>query len=259
MGRLLQENAMKHLHTDKPRPAPWAEYKTRTTHTFLLPFLALEWIWEWLAFCLSNWKFLEVLDYLETLSVLIAVIFYFSERGDRIRQRHYQAWQVINTSQGKGGSGGRIEALEELNRDHVELVGVDASGAFLQGLTLDRAHLRRANLSGADVRNGSFQSASLIDADLHSGNFRDGRFSQCALQGANLNETDLTGADLTAADLDGASLADADLTNAELRNVQWQHLASVKNANIFGVKDAPAGFVDWAMKHGAQSVQSPVQ
>ncbi len=39
----------------------------------------------------------------------MAVIFYFSESGDRLKQKHYQAWQVINTAQGKGGSGGRIE------------------------------------------------------------------------------------------------------------------------------------------------------
>src|ERR1700741_4710735 len=76
-------------------------------------------------------------------------IFYFSESGNRIKQKHYQAWQVINTAQGKGGSGGRIEALEELNADGVPLVGVDVSSAFLQGLTLERANLLRADFSSA--------------------------------------------------------------------------------------------------------------
>ena len=47
-----------------------------------------------------------------------AVIFYFTESGDRRKQKHYHAWQVINTAQGKNGSGGRIEALQELNEDH---------------------------------------------------------------------------------------------------------------------------------------------
>ena len=82
---------------------------------------------------LSRWSFLEVLEYLGSFSILIAVIFYFSESGDRLKQKHYQAWQVINTAQGKGGSGGRIEALQELDEDGVPLVGVDVSGAFLQG------------------------------------------------------------------------------------------------------------------------------
>jgi hypothetical protein len=83
-----------------------------------------------LAYLLSNWKFLEVLEYIGSLSVLVAVLFYFSGSGDRTKQKHYQAWQVINTAQGKGGSGGRVAALQELNADGVPLVGVDLSGAF---------------------------------------------------------------------------------------------------------------------------------
>ena len=104
-------------------PAPVAF--TLTPPSWLIPFIAFEWVWDWVAFFLSRWSFLEVLEYLGRFSVLVAVIFYFSESGDRIKQRHYQAWQVINTAQGKGGSGGRIEALQELNADGVPLVGVD--------------------------------------------------------------------------------------------------------------------------------------
>ena len=244
------------VHVRREKPAVWAEYRFRTKHAWIVPFIALEWIWEWIAFALSNWTFLEVLDYLETFSVLIAVIFYFSESGDRVKQRHYQAWQVVNTSQGKGGSGGRIEALQELNADRVALVGVDVSGAFLQGIRLDKARLVRANFSAADVRQGRLPAADLTSADLHSANFRGGSLSQAILLGANLDNSDLTGADLTGADLAGASLADADLTHADLRGVCWEHIASVKNTNIFGVKNAPQGFVEWALKHGAQNAES---
>jgi len=245
------------IHIRKERPAPWPDYRLRTTHAWARPFVAIEWIWEWLAYALSNWTFLEVLDYLETFSVLIAVIFYFSESGDRVKQRHYQAWQVVNTSQGKGGSGGRIEALQELNADHVPLVGVDVSGAFLQGIRLDKAKLLRANFSAADVREGRLSSADLTDATLHSGNFRGGSFSQATLEGADLVQSDLTGADLSGAALSGADLTDADLTDATLRGIRWEHIASVKNTNIFGVKAAPDGFVDWALKHGAQQNPKP--
>lgn len=239
------------IHIRKEKPALWAEYR-HTKHRWILPFVALEWIWAWIAYALSNWTFLEVLDYLETFSVLIAVIFYFSESGDRVKQRHYQAWQVVNTSQGKGGSGGRIEALQELNQDRVALVGVDVSGAFLQGIQLDRGRLLRANFSAADVREGTFRAADFTSAELRSANFRGSDLSLVSFQGATLDETDLTGADLTGADLADASLLDADLSNADLRDVHWEHIAKIKNANIFGVKNAPEGFVDWAMKHGAQ-------
>lgn len=241
------------IHVRKERPAIWAERKQQTKHIWFLPFVAVECMWEWIAYVLSRWSFLEVLDYLETFSVLIAVIFYFSESGDRVKQRHYQAWQVVNTAQGKGGSGGRIEALQELNADRVPLVGVDVSGAFLQGVRLEKARLLRSNFSAADVRDGRFESADFSYANLRSTNFRGSQLAAASFDSANLDESDLTGSDLSRADLTDASLEEADLTNADLRDVRWEHIASVKNANISGVKNAPRGFVDWAMKHGAQN------
>jgi uncharacterized protein YjbI with pentapeptide repeats len=72
-----------------------------------------------------------------------------------------------------------------------------------------------------------------------------------------MDESDLAGADFTGADLAGASFVDADLSDAVLRDIRWEHIANLKNANIFGVKSAPSGFVDWALKHGAQSLASP--
>ena len=239
------------IHIRKERPAAWAERKQQTKHAWVLPFVALEWVWEWIAYALSNWTFLEVLDYLETFSVLIAVIFYFSESGDRVKQRHYQAWQVVNTSQGKGGSGGRIEALQELNEDHVPLVGVDVSGAFLQGVRLEKARLLRANFSAADARDGRFSAADFSNANLHSANLRRSNLEQASFQSADLGDADLTGADLAGADLTEVSLADADLTNADLRGMRWEHITNIKSANIFGVKNPPQGFVEWAVKHGA--------
>ena len=93
------------------RPEPWSRHRERAKHRWLVPFIAIEWVWAWLAYWLSGWAFLEVLEYFGTLSVLLAVVSYFSESKDRIKQKHYQAWQVINSAQGKGGSGGRIDAL----------------------------------------------------------------------------------------------------------------------------------------------------
>src|SRR6202022_4416979 len=125
----------------RERPDSWQLKRQQIKHSWTLPFSAAEWVFEWVAFALSRWIFLDVLEYLEGFSVLIAVIFYFSESGDRLKQKHYQAWQVINTAQGKGGNGGRVDALEELNSDGVSLVGVDVSGAFLQDVHLGRARL----------------------------------------------------------------------------------------------------------------------
>src|SRR6201992_1928312 len=144
-------------NTDREVPGPWRTRRSSVRRSWHRPFYAVNWAFDWLAYLLSRWSFLEVLEYLGSFSVLVAVIFYFSESGNRTKQRHYQAWQVINTAQGKGGSGGRIDALQELNEDKVPLVGVDVSSAFLQGIRLHHANLLRANFSAADLRNSDLR------------------------------------------------------------------------------------------------------
>src|SRR5260370_10779443 len=195
-------------------------------------FHALEWVWHWIAYFLERWVLLEVLESLGTFSVLIAVIFYFSESGDRKKQKHYQAWQVINTAQGKGGSGGRIEALEELNRDRVPLVGINAAGAFLQGVRLRKGRLLRCNLEACDLRNSDFASSDRQFADLKSSNFRGPNLSDADLRSADLQDTDLNGANLRNANLSGASLQGADLRNADLGGARWQSIESIEKANV---------------------------
>jgi Pentapeptide repeats (8 copies) len=237
------------------RPPDWNTLVSGLKHRWLLPFRAFEWIWEWTAYALSRWSFLEVLEYLGRLSILIGVIFYFRESGSRIKQRHYQAWQVINTAQGKGGSGGRIEALQELNADKVPLVGVDASSAFLQGIRLEHANLLRADLSAADLRGSSFRYSEFAYAHLHDANFRESDLEHTVFSNADLANVDLVGSNLTDAKLDGADLTSADLRSANLKDIQWKQISAIKEANIAGVQNAPDGFVQWALKNGA--VEAP--
>ncbi len=243
------------VHHPRERPSPWKVRKQSAARwKWAIPFVAIEWIWEWAAFLLSNWSFLEVLDYLGTFSILVAVIFYFSESGDRIKQRHYQAWQVINTAQGKGGSGGRIEALQELNADKVPLVGVDVSSAFLQGLDLHGANLMRSDFSSADLRNSNLKSVDLTLSNLDSANFRNAHLDQAKFIEADLRSADLTGSSLVGADLSGAVVDDSDLSGADLKDIAWQRIKSVKGANIAAVKNAPAGFIEWALSNGAVDI-----
>ena len=238
------------------RPSEWREIRGGVKHRWMLPFRRAEWIFEWIAFGLSRWSFLEVLEYLGSLSVLIGVIFYFSESGDRVKQRHYQAWQVINTAQGKGGSGGRIEALQELNADKVALVGVDVSSAFLQGIHLERANLLRADMSAADLRGSNLQFADLTFADLHSANFRGSDLENTNFTNAKMTSSDLVGSNLAGSRLDNTDLTAADLRNVDLQRVAWQHIASVRAASIAGIRNAPDGFRDWAIKNGAIEMQN---
>jgi len=239
------------------RPESWTVLKSGLKHQWLVPFRAFEWLWEWIAYGLSRWSFLEVLEYLGSFSVLVGVIFYFSESGDRVKQRHYQAWQVINTAQGKGGSGGRIEALQELNEDKVPLVGVDVSSAFLQGVHLGHANLLRADMNAADLRGSDFSSANLTFADLHDANFRGARLEKAFLANASLKDADMVGSDLAGADLTQADLSGADLRSANLSQVNWKQIRSIQSANVAGVKGAPEGFIQWALANGAvQNTQS---
>jgi Pentapeptide repeats (8 copies) len=244
------------IYTERKRPHPLSHYHREAGHPILVPLQWVEWACRWLVYWLSGWAFLEVLEYVGTLSVFFAVISYFAESGDRIKQKHYQAWQVINTAQGKGGAGGRIDALEQLNEDGVSLVGVDVSDAFLHGVDLKGGDLGRSNFSSADVRGGGFESARLEFANLASANIRNGNFRRADLRNATLQDADLQGANLAEADLEGADLSKADLRYTDLRNIRWPKIANLKLANLFGVKNAPADFVAWAQQKGAVSIES---
>lgn len=150
---------------------------------------------------------------------------------------NYQAWQVINSAQGEGGSGGRIEALADLLRNGVSLAGIKLDDAWLEGVelpgatltngSLHRAFLARANLAGANLEKADLRGADLVAADL---------------RGATLKGANLTDARLSAATLDGADLTDV---------VGWRQVRSLSHASIEGVRSAPAGFIQFAREQGA--------
>lgn len=239
---------MPRLIPERPKSVP--AYFT-SQPTWLWPLLAVEWPFAWLAYALSRWSFLQVLSYLGRFSVLIAVIFYFSEAGNRLKQKHYQAWQVVNTAQGMGGSGGRIEALSELNADGVPLTGVNATGAFLQGIQLPKARLLRANLDAADLRDSNLAGADLSWASLAGANLRQANVATVNFDSADLTDADLCRSRIAGANLSNAVLDRADLGSADLSGIQWRAIRSVKQTNLAGVHNAPAGFREWALKNGA--------
>jgi hypothetical protein len=264
---------MAYVFKDREPPQEWSRFKARTGGGWLTPFHALSWLADWAAYFLAKWPMVELLEYLGSFSILFAVIFYFAGASDRVKQKHYQAWQVINTAQGKGGNGGRIDALQELNEDHVSLIGVNVADAYLEGLELPKARLRRSNFSGCDLRHANFQHADLEDANFYYANFREADLRGCHLAGCDLGEADFTDANLAGADLAdtvmtnvsfvGANLANASLTNADLRGADlenishWESIRSIARANIFDVHHAPAGFVVWARQKGAIEKSGP--
>jgi hypothetical protein len=243
------------IYKERPRPPQWKDFRPTPLHPYLLPFSYTNWAGEWMAYILGKWSIFEVLDYVGSFSILIAVIFYFAGAGDRLKQKHYQAWQVINTAQGKGGNGGRMDALQELNDDGVSLVGVDVSGSYLRGVTLIHADLRRGGFDGADLRDAVLRQSVLASSSLRAANLRKCDCSQADLTDADLADADLNGAALSGADVQNANLDRADLRNADLSGLRnWQAIASIDLADIHGVGNPPDGFIAWATSHGAVDV-----
>jgi hypothetical protein len=248
---------MAYVFKERHRPPEWTEFKARAPHRCVVPFYFLSWATDWAAYMLAKWPLVELLEYLGSFSILFAAIFYFAGASDRLKQKHYQAWQVINTAQGKGGNGGRIDALQELNHDGMALIGVNAAGAYLEGLRLEKAEARRANFSSADLRSAHFKQADLQDADLRWANFRGADLSECNLAGSQLDDADLVGASLARADLAQVSLERADLRGTDLDHVKnWQAIKAIRQANILGIRNAPEAFVTWARKMGAIETNS---
>jgi hypothetical protein len=154
---------------------------------------------------------------------------------------NYQAWQVINSAQGKGGSGGRVEALGDLLRNGVSLAGINLDQAWLERVelpssTLIRSSLRQATLTGANLAGANLEGADLRGADLI---------------GANLSNAYLRGANLTNARLSASNLQGADL----MEIIGWREVSSISHADIEGVRNPPTGFIVYALERGAVNSQ----
>jgi uncharacterized protein YjbI with pentapeptide repeats len=197
-----------------------------------------EWHCERLVYVLHHWAFLDLLESAGRFAVLVAIVSYVASAGDRLKETHYQAWQVINTAEGKGGNGGRIDALQELHRDGVSLAGVNLAQAVLPGLDLSCteklfgrkccANLVNANLSGAKLPDANLRGAALYQANLSGAFPIHANLSGVDLTLANLRGAALLGTNLTGANLWGANLCDATLWAANLRG------ANLRGADLRG-------------------------
>lgn len=209
--------------SDMDRPDSWSRRRASFKNRMLLPFYAIEWICEWLAFYLARWAFLSILEYLGRFAVLIAVASYIFGANDRRVQRDNGAWQTINMAYHKSGNAGRDVALETLYHDKADLAGIDLSdswmigldleGADLHGGTFDESNLTRANLDSASLAGASLRKAFLNEIHLEHANL-----TEALMRDVHLTAADLRGADLSAAHLEGSVLTDANLEGAKLYN-----------------------------------------
>ena len=92
------------IFTEHPKPPSWPEFRAQWGGRWTTPFSPVtQWTGNWIAFLLGQWSLLPVLEYMGTLSLLVAVVHprNLPDAPNRLEQKHSQAWQVINTAQGK--------------------------------------------------------------------------------------------------------------------------------------------------------------
>lgn len=145
--------------------------------------------------------------------------------------------------------------LGEVDLFWARLSGADLSNAVLVWADLSEAMLRRANLSGAKL-----WKTDLSGAELEKANLSEAEFLRADLSGADLSSANFSGAHLQGADFSGAYLEGANLSGARLGGVYgdirgWKDINSIWNANIFGVRDPPKGFREWALENGAVEME----
>ncbi|MEM6598503.1 MAG: pentapeptide repeat-containing protein [Cyanobacteria bacterium P01_C01_bin.69] len=185
-----------------------------------------------------------IFDSSESIAIVSAVALYFKEIPERKKQKHYEAWQVIDNAKGIGTSYARRRAIEDLYKDGVSFYEIDLPGVDLQGITLSgaflfKADLSAANLSSADLYNAFLSNANLSSADLSSADLSEINLSNANLFKAKLGNAKLIGANLSEINLSNANLRDADLRRANLKSANLRDAdlrrANLKSANLISV------------------------
>lgn len=220
------------------KPLSWSVWKSQYGRHRLYYLLTVEWAIGWVVYRLKSLALIELLGLATRVSVVVAVIFYFMEADDRTRERHYRAWELVNSARGSTGDGGRKSALEELNADHVSLAAAPLDDAWLQGIQLPKAELPFAHLKGALLGEANLRGANLRGADL---------------RGVMLTGADLSGADLFGADLRGATIYTTNFKGADLREANL--LEVIVDDSLESARRQGARFEETIMPNGSVNTE----
>lgn len=258
---------------------------------WIRPFLFCGYPFEWIVYYLKRWAFVEFLDIAGRFALLVAIVTWWSSRGDLRRQEIVGWWQILSSTEGRSVSGARIIALEELAALHAPLHGVNLSGAELMNLNLPNVSLVGANFDSAHVFNGTlnggifrfssarggffhasnlqnaeifgvdWDSAWVLVSNLKGANFRSASLRYATFENNILDSVDFSRADLRHAVFKRQSLRRTDFAFADLRFADlsgaeaWREIESLWYANIAGAK-LPHGFAEWA-KNSMHAVSIP--
>lgn len=117
------------------------------------------------------------------------------------------------------------------------------TGSTLNEVQAEAAMFQNAHLDSVSAAASNFVNAELIGVDLRRADLHDANLS-----GSRLKWSDLYRANLANTDLSGVTLQAADLRFSHLESIKnWRDIRSLQLANLYGVSDAPDGFVKWAV------------
>jgi hypothetical protein len=89
-------------------PATWADWKAQHARRpwYVRGPLAIEWGLEWFYHRLRGLALFDLLELAGRCTVLVIAVFWLLEADDRTMERHYRAWELINSARGSTGDGG---------------------------------------------------------------------------------------------------------------------------------------------------------
>ena len=205
----------------------------------------------WAAAAIENWEVSRLVRAVEPVVIIIAIIAFSIELGDRQEERTVRAWQLLTTR--APGNSGKIEALEYLNsqshwlfrswwpfsKERVSLQGIDLTPPPLFERWKDKSKQDRV-LRGRCPDLTYLRCVKLVDAILIEATLACSHLQMADLRGADLKRADLRGANLGGAKLQDAQLQTADLRGARLEEAKLQGAnfgrANLQGASFYGAK-----------------------
>lgn len=198
----------------------------------------VDWAIKWISFHLHNLGVTKFLEFLGKTTVIVGIVFYFSEADDREKQVVFRAWELIHLAENTVNSGARKTALELLvkkkqnldgivltlgnqnssceinNIKYIDLIETNLSGglfsdAFMKGVRLSKSNLTEADFSGADLR-----CAHLWESNSFKTNFSHSKLEGSVFQNAFLQHANFQKANVTNANFSNSDISQADFSGA---------------------------------------------
>jgi uncharacterized protein YjbI with pentapeptide repeats len=159
-------------------------------------------------------------------------------------------------------SGDNTLATDYLNLHNADLKNAWLENSDLENVSFRGSDLTSANFSASSLKNSVFRHTELQAAAFIGSSADNTVFAFCFGIGAVFSNADLTGAainqcDMSSSSFSGANLSDASFYNVNLKGANfqgvenWRAISSFEGSNIFEIRNAPEGFVEWAMENGA--------